>query len=47
MPTTVQCANPAGFSIAPVAGTDEVRLSNGGGANVPGADTILSPALQY
>ena len=43
--TTIQCASPAAYSIALVAGSYEVRLSNGGGANVPGPDSIVAANL--
>jgi exonuclease I len=45
--TLISCANPASFSINLVSGVYEIRLSNGGGANVPGPDTIISSAMQY
>jgi hypothetical protein len=45
--TLVSCANPAAFSIALVSGMYEVRVANGGGANVPGPDTILASSLTF
>ncbi|MDP1822234.1 MAG: hypothetical protein Q8L48_03300 [Archangium sp.] len=45
--TLVSCTNPAVFSLSLVSGLYEIRVSNGGGANVPGPDTILSAAMQY
>ena len=42
---TVSCANPAAYSVLLVAGTYEVRISNGGGANVPGPESILNSSL--